>query len=183
MHVAGGIAEKVTGKDFEQLFRERIASPCAMPNTNYQALGTTTNYRIAGGAGTRMSEYANFLLMLLNEGKFEGRRVLGKASVDEMLKDQTRGVPIAFTAYEDDPLRENYRYGLGCWLEGYTNGQPTEFGDQGAFGFSPWIDTQRGIVGVFFVQRTLGAVNRTPSVQEAPYTLIRQQVREILAAP
>jgi CubicO group peptidase (beta-lactamase class C family) len=66
MHVAGGIAEKVTGKTWDIIFKEQVADKCLMPNTNYVALGNTTNYRIAGGAGTRMMEFANLLLMLLN---------------------------------------------------------------------------------------------------------------------
>jgi CubicO group peptidase (beta-lactamase class C family) len=180
MHVAGGIAEKVSGKTWDLLFKERIGDKCAMLNTNYTALGNTTNYRIAGGAGTRMMEYANFLLMLLNDGKFNGQQVLNPASVAEMLKDQTGGVPISFSPYAGDAMREAYRYGLGCWIEGYKGGQPSKFGDQGAFGFSPWIDKGRNIAGVFFVQRTLGAVNTQPSVDTAPYTLIRKKIAEIL---
>jgi hypothetical protein len=97
-----------------------------------------------------------------------------------MLKDQTRAVPIAFTPYAGDTLRESYRYGLGCWIEGYKNGQPTEFGDQGAFGFSPWIDKGRNVIGIFFIFKSLGSVNTQPSVAQAPYTLIRKKVAEIL---
>jgi CubicO group peptidase (beta-lactamase class C family) len=142
MHVAGGIAEKVSGKLWDVLFKEKIADKCGMINTNYTALGNTTNYRIAGGAGTRMMDYSNFLLMLLNNGKINGQQVLSAASVSEMLKDQTGGVPIAFTPYDGDASRSSYRYGLGCWIEGYKNGQPT--------------------------------------VEQAPYTLIRKKVAEIL---
>jgi CubicO group peptidase (beta-lactamase class C family) len=176
MHVAGGIAEKVTGKTWDIIFKEQIADKCLMSNTNYVALGNTTNYRIAGGTGTRMMEFANLLLMLLNDGKFNGVQVLSKNAVDEMLKDQTNGVPIAFTPYDGDPLRQNFRYGLGCWLEELTNGIPTAFGCQGAFGFSPWIDKKRNVIGILFVQKTLGAVNTQPTPETAPYTLIRNKV-------
>lgn len=183
MHVAGGIAEKVTGKTWDIIFKEQIGDKLLMPNTNYVALGNTTNYRIAGGAGTRMMEFANLLLMLLNEGKFNGVQVLSKNAVDEMLKDQTNSVPIAFTPYDGDPLRENFRYGLGCWVEEVTNGVPTAFGSQGAFGFSPWIDKKRNVIGILFVQRTLGAVNTQPTPETAPYTLIRKKINEIIDAP
>jgi CubicO group peptidase (beta-lactamase class C family) len=183
MHVAGGIAEKVTGKTWDIVFKEQVADKCQMPNTNYIALGNTTNYRIAGGAGTRMMEFANLLLMLLNDGKFNGMQVLSKNAVDEILKDQTNGVPIAFTPYEGDPLRQNFRYGLGCWVEELTNGVPTAFGSQGAFGFSPWIDKKRNVIGILFVQRTLGAVNTQPTPETAPYTLIRRKINEIIDTP
>jgi CubicO group peptidase (beta-lactamase class C family) len=183
MHVAGGIAEKVTGKTWDIIFKEQVADKCLMPNTNYVALGNTTNYRIAGGAGTRMMEFANLLLMLLNDGKFNGVQVLSKTAVNEILKDQTNGVPIAFTPYDGDPLRQNFRYGLGCWVEELTNGIPTAFGSQGAFGFSPWIDKKRNVIGILFVQRSLGAVNTQPTPQSAPYTLIRNKINEIIDAP
>jgi CubicO group peptidase (beta-lactamase class C family) len=120
--------------------------------------------------------------MLLNNGLFNGRQVLNPASVDEILKDQTGTAPLTFTPYESDPLRKGFRYGLGCWIEGGTNGAPAEFSCQGAFGFSPWVDRERGIAGVLFVQRTLAAVNRTPSPGQSPYTVIRQKVREIANA-
>jgi len=180
MQVAGGIAEKVTGKTWDIIFKEKIADKCQMPNTNYTGLGPTTNYRIAGGAGTRMTEFGNFLLMLLNEGKFNGTQVLSNGAVKEMLKDQTNGVPLAYTPYENDVLRSSFRYGLGCFIEEITSGQPTAFGCQGAFGFSPWIDTKRGVVGILFTQSGFGKVNTQPTAQTAPYTLIRNQINKIL---
>ena len=180
MHVAGGIAEKVSGKTWDILFKEKIGDKCNMLNTNYTGLGPTTNYRIAGGAGTRMMEYTNFLLMLLNEGKFNGQQVLSAAAVNEMLKDQTTNLPIASTPYETDALRSGYRYGLGCWIEGTKNGAPTEFGCQGAFGFSPWLDKGRNVIGILFVQRSLGTVNTMPSENDAPYTLLRNRIAQIL---
>lgn len=183
MHVAGGIAEKVSGKTWDVFFKESIADKCNMSGTNYTALGPTTNYRIAGGAGTRMMDYDNFLLMLLNEGSFNGQPVLRAAVVNEMLKDQTGNLPLASSPYETDALRSGYRYGLGCWIEGYKNGVPSEFGCQGAFGFSPWIDKGRNVIGILFVQRSLGAVNTQPTVSNAPYTLIRSKIAEILDRP
>jgi CubicO group peptidase (beta-lactamase class C family) len=180
MHIAGGIAEKITGKTWDVFFKEKLADKCLMPNTNYVALGNTTNFRIAGGAGTRMMEYSNLLLMLLNDGKFNGVQVLSKSSVDEILKDQTVGLPIASSPYEQDPIRKDFRYGLGCWIEEFTNGVPTAFGDQGAFGFSPWIDKKRNLIGIFFVFRSLGSVNTQPTAETAPYTLIRRKVAEIM---
>jgi CubicO group peptidase (beta-lactamase class C family) len=180
MQVSGGIAENVSGKDWDMLFNDNIGSKCNMPNTNYLALGNTTNYRIAGGAGTRMMEYANFLLMLINDGKFNGKQVLSSASVAEILKDQTNGVPISYTPYTGDPLRENYRYGLGCWIEASENGQASEIDCQGEFGFSPWIDLDRGFIGILFVKTNVLSIDETPTAYTAPYTLIRNEIAQIL---
>jgi CubicO group peptidase (beta-lactamase class C family) len=69
---------------------------------------------------------------------------------------------------------------LGCWIEGTKNGAPTEFGCQGAFGFSPWLDKGRNVIGILFVQRSLGTVNTMPSENDAPYTLLRNRIAQIL---
>lgn len=181
MHVAGGIAEKVSQKKWNELFEEKIASPCQMTNTDYLGVGgTSENYRIAGGMGTTLPDYANFLLMLINEGKFNSRQVLTAASVNELLSNQTQNIPIVSTPYEGDALRQNFEYGYGCWIEEETNGIATAFGSQGAFGFSPWIDKKREIIGIVFVQTSFSNVNKNPTVENAPYTLIKRKVNEIM---
>ncbi len=180
MQIAGGVAEKVSGKRWDALFREKIGDPCAMPHTDYGGIDRNTNFYIGGGAGSRMVEYANFLLMLLNDGKFKDTQVLSKASVDAMLSDQTHGAILLYSPYGDDPTRKHFRYGLGCWNEETTEGVPTAFGSQGAFGFSPWVDRKRGIVGVLFVGSKLEAVNLQPTPALSPYTLIREKVAEVL---
>jgi CubicO group peptidase (beta-lactamase class C family) len=64
-------------------------------------------------------------------------------------------LPISSSPYEGDPIRQKYRYGLGCWVEELTNGVPNAFGAEGAFGFSPWIDKKRNLAGVFLYSELL----------------------------
>lgn len=161
MHVAGQIAEIVTGKNWETLFKERIAQPLGMDGTDYQGLGKTENYRIAGGAQSSAHEYANFLQMILNHGQFNGSQILSNQAVQEMQKDQTFGVPIVETPYEKYAylglkLPET-RYGIGQWIErkDTLSGESIEVSSQGAFGFSPWIDRERNLVGVLSVKSLL----------------------------
>ena len=61
MHVAGRIAEQVTGRGFEQLFRDLIGTPLGMTSTDYQGFGPTTNYLIAGGVALLASAIAGYL--------------------------------------------------------------------------------------------------------------------------
>jgi hypothetical protein len=72
---------------------------------------------------------------------------------DEILKDQTNNLTIFYSPYFGtgalDPALPSNRYGFGCWLEKKdAQNRNIEFGSQGAFGWSPWIDTTRQITGV-----------------------------------
>jgi hypothetical protein len=144
-----------------------------MANTDYVALGATTNYRIAGGMGTTMPDFSKLLTMLLNYGYFNNTQVIDSLTVKMMQSDQTNGVPLSGSPYAGDPLRENFRYGYGVWVEEETNGETTQYGSQGAFGFTPWIDRCRNIACVFFVRRTLGIIQPT-------HTQLRNLVEQII---
>lgn len=180
MHVAGRMAELATGMRWDSLFQQKIAIPAGMSNTNYTALGTTTNFRIAGGMGTTMPDFSKLLIMLLQYGRINNTQLIDSVLVREMQSDQTNGVPIIGTPYAGDPLRENFRYGYGVWIEAETNNETTQFGSQGAFGFTPWIDRCRNIACVFFVRRSLGIIQPTHT---ALRTLIEQIIPIQLTEP
>jgi CubicO group peptidase (beta-lactamase class C family) len=173
MHVAGRMADIATGMRWDSLFQQKIAIPLGMTNTDYIALGATTNFRIAGGMGTTMSDFAKLLTMLLNYGKFGNTQIIDSLTVKMMQTDQTNGAPLNGTPYAGDPLRENFRYGYGVWIEQETNGETTQFGSQGAFGFTPWIDRCRNIACVFFARKTLSAIQPT-------HTQLRNLVEQII---
>ncbi|MBX7221616.1 MAG: serine hydrolase [Blastocatellia bacterium] len=164
MHIGGRIAEIVSGKSWDAVFKEKIADPLGMKKTDYEGLGVTDNPLIAGGAESCIDDYGAFLQMLLNRGTYNGKRVLSEKAIDEMFRDQTKGVPIAYTPYQNyaylnSKLPET-RYGIGHWLEvvdPQTN-QVVEHSSQGAFGCSPWIDLKRNLAGVFLVKSQLEQV-------------------------
>lgn len=164
--VAGRLAEVASGKSWNTLFEEKIKSPLNMVNTTY---GETRNPRIAGGASSTLQDYANLLQMHLNRGVFNGKRVLSAESIAEMQRDQTRGVPIVST-----PQPDQRRYGLGEWRDLVdSKGKAIQLSCQGAFGFSPWIDVQRNLVGVFLVRNRLRNVFGTVDQ-------VQKTVREII---
>jgi len=173
MHVAGRMAEIATGMQWDSLFQQKIAFPLGMTNTDYEGLGATTNFRIAGGMGTTMPDFSKLLIMLLQYGKFNNIQVIDSLTVKMMLSDQTNGVPLAWTPYSNDPLRQNLRYGYGVWVEEERNSETTQFGSQGAFGFTPWLDRCRNIACVFFVRRGLGVIQPT-------HTQLRNLVEQII---
>lgn len=152
--VAGRVAEVASGKSWNTLFEEKIRKPLNLAKTGY---GKTQNPRIAGGAYSTAQDYANFLQMHLNDGVFNGKRVLSAATVEEMQRDQTKGVPIAFTFQPD-----KRRYGLGEWRDIVdSKGRAIQVSSPGAFGVVPWIDEERKVVGVFFTRSRLRNVYGT----------------------
>ena len=173
MHVAGRMAEIATNTRWDTLFKNKIATPLGMTNTDYLGLGNTTNFRIAGGIGTTMPDFAKFLNMMLHNGKYNNLQLIDSLTIKMMTTDQTNGVPLIATPYEGDLLRENLRYGYGNWIEEVSNGKTTQFGSQGAFGFTPWVDRCRNISCVFFVKKSLAAIQPT-------HTKLRNLVEQII---
>ncbi|TWV98845.1 serine hydrolase domain-containing protein [Chitinophaga pinensis] len=176
MHIAGRIAEVVSGKRWQTLFNERIADPCEM-EANY-ILVRPANPLIAGGVRTSARDYLNFLEMLLNKGMFHQHRVLSETAVSELLRDQTAGAVIENTPYPLNPYTPyktgEVRYGMGNWRDVVNaDGVAEENSSPGAFGAHPWIDVKHHVAGIIFT-RTTPKISNTSSLK------IREMIRHIL---
>lgn len=177
MQVAGRIAEIVGGKPWAELFQERIAGPCGMTSTRYGRLGLSRNPQIAGGASSTLHDYRNFLTMILNRGEFQGRRVLSEESIRQMEHDQTRGAESKAATLVR--LQAGTKYGLGEWLDRQDDqGQGIEISSPGAFGFRPWIDRERNLLGVFVVEIRDQRVKRKLVSVGNPQEAVRRIVSE-----
>jgi CubicO group peptidase (beta-lactamase class C family) len=102
------------------------------------------------GLYSTASDLFAFYQMMLNNGVYNGRRYLSKASVDVMTQSHTGDLKAGHmpgTAFGltwevvKDPI------GLTTLLS------PGTFGHGGAFGTHGWIDREKDLVGVFMVQR------------------------------
>lgn len=177
--VAAVAAERVTGRSWHQLFAERIARPLGMTNTRFGTLlpvggepGSAALPWVAGGAVSTLEDYASFVRMLLDQGKAGGRQILSAASVAAMLRDQVApAVEVRAVGFE----ARDVRYGLGTWLLPVAGGG-LRATDPGAFGFTPWIDLDLGIGGVFAVR------DRARRVLAALQPL-QAEVRELVQSP
>lgn len=172
MQIGGRVAEVVSGKGWNQLFKERIADKCEMPNTTFARTELNRNPMLAGGAFSTLTDYAHFLEMIINNGVYKGRRVLSEKSVREMQKDQTGKLPLVIAS--SDRLGRRSHYGLGEWIdEQDANGATLQVSSPGAFGFRPWINLPRHLFGVWMVQRgrRLGQ-QATPSLGRDSWELI-----------
>lgn len=150
MQVAGRVAEVASGKDWQTLFRERLARPLGLVSTDYEYKGPTRNPRISGGGRSTVSDYMKFLRMIAGGGAFEGRRVLSFEAVNTMLSDQTHGVPIVESPFAKaaayDPRSATNRYGIGNWLEDPDeHGQSMWNSSPGLTGWTPFIDRGRDL--------------------------------------
>jgi CubicO group peptidase (beta-lactamase class C family) len=147
MQVAGWMAELATGQDWNRLFREQLATPLGLTQTDYGPLRGVDvgNPRIAGGVYSSATDYLALLQLHLDAGTHAGKRLLDRATVQVMRQRQTRQARVVYT-----PFPEAAGYGLGQWIEAEdAQGHTLDASSPGAFGFMPWIDTRRGIAAVF----------------------------------
>jgi CubicO group peptidase (beta-lactamase class C family) len=154
MQVAGRVCELATGKSWHQLFEERVVRPLGLQHTYYGGYYTGAVPRIAGGVMSCASDFLKLLSMIMNGGSYNGKVLLTPAEADTLLADHTGGARIGyspFTKYKTimrttaDP-----RYGMGSWVVRRGGGRINV--SPGAFGFTPWIDRERGYYGVLAVR-------------------------------
>jgi len=112
-NIAGRVLEIIAKKNFDRLMQDRIIHPLKMRGTSFtDESGGATNP--SAGALSTPNDYLNFLAMLLDSGKFEGKRVLSEKSVQEMETLQFTELPV-----KSIPKGwEGWHTGLGDWING-----------------------------------------------------------------
>lgn len=143
-NIAGRVLEVITKKKFDRLIQEKLLRPLNMRFTTF------SNYTSAispfDGAKSTALEYMNFLSMLLNKGKFNGKQILSEASVNELIKIQTGSAINKYTP----PFMTGFNYGLGTWVE-TKDGKVVNCVSQN----SPfvWIDYCRGYAAIIISKK------------------------------
>jgi CubicO group peptidase (beta-lactamase class C family) len=142
LQIAGAIIEKISGKSFQTLFAERIAKPLNMKNTDF---GKGKVALPAGGANSTPDDYLTFLVMILNKGMFNNKRILSENSVAEMQVNRiNEDVKVAYSPAEAG----NFGYGFGEWvMEAATLTNSGTVTSPGLFGSFPWVDNQNKYCG------------------------------------
>ncbi len=109
---------------------------------------TTKHSYFSGGAGlsSTLLDYATFLQMLLNNGKYNGNQLLSRNSVRIMTSNQIGDIPFG-----------GDKFGLGFSIvtdksSGKTMAQEGTFAWGGAFATSYWVDPQEKMVYLFYRQ-------------------------------
>ena len=152
LQIAGAVIEKISGKNFETLFAERIAKPCNMKNTDFgkarpdDLVGRGKVAMPAGSAISTPEDYMNFLEMILHDGKFNGKQIVSKESVTKMQYNYAKGVTVAYSPAEAG----GWGYGFGEWVMEEDNKRSGCVTSPGLFGSFPWVDNEKKYAGFLF---------------------------------
>ncbi|HWK05047.1 MAG TPA: serine hydrolase [Puia sp.] len=190
MQVAGRMAELATGKDWESIFQEYIAGPLDMSATHYTPVDTTQGHNpmLGGGARTALHDYFHFLTMIVNDGSYEGKRILSVAAIHEMQADQVGSARLAPGGGGEYVARTRGRvgtdiYGLGEWREEVNaKGAAVLISSPSWAGAYPWIDKKNKIVGFFLARVNVERANagHFSAFYSSPVlpTLVREEIKE-----
>jgi CubicO group peptidase (beta-lactamase class C family) len=181
----GRIVEIASGSKLDQFFRTRIFEPLGMPDITFwptdaqlprvasvyarTAKGLTKSqtpndtmsrnvyFRGSGGLYSTAEDYVAFGLMLANGGALNGRRLLGRKSV-EMLSDVH--VPDTLPGR---PAGEGYGLGVRVVTDHAARGtllSDGTYGWSGAQGTHFFVDPKEQLVGILMVQTSNGEMQR-----------------------
>src|SRR5262249_49858971 len=96
-----------------------------------------------GGLYATAQDMAAFYQMMLNNGSYQGKRVLSKASVDVMTMVHTGATAVNW----------GLGWGVSNGVRGAWSLTDGAYGHLGAFGTFGWVDPKKNMTGVFMVQR------------------------------
>ena len=170
------VVEVASGMSGDQFLKQRIFEPLGMKDTtfsatpaqasraatmyqrtanglqrsqNQNALSSTVYFSGGGGLSSTAEDYFKFAQMLVNGGELNGKRLLGRRTVEQM-----------GSAYIQDTLPGRPRgegWGLSVRLVTDAAARNTSlstgsFGWSGAFGTHFWVDPKEKLVAILMVQ-------------------------------
>lgn len=140
--LAGYIATVISGADsWETFFQDAIGTPMQLSSFTFNPDGNDSNPLIGGGASANAADYAKFMLMIINGGRYNNQQILSNSAIVQIQQNEiTSGINVA-----SSPLPSNQYpgYGLGVFIEDpslYTGSPGQEYCDPGLFGTTPWYD-------------------------------------------
>ena len=151
LNIAGRVLEIISKKKFDVLIRTKLFNPLGMRKTTFTDL-TGNALNPSGGAQSTAEDYMKFLVMLLNNGKYNGVQVLSENAVNMMRQIQDKPEQIKYAP----KAAEGFLYALGSWVVEGNNGTATALASPGLFGTWPMIDYCRGYAYIVFVKNLLG---------------------------
>jgi CubicO group peptidase (beta-lactamase class C family) len=179
----GRVVEILSGLTLEQFFKQHIFAPLGMNNSFFTIPADRTKdvavlyakreqglvkpsapepisssgqyFSGAGGLTSSAEDYLQFCRMLLNNGQWNGKRLLSRKSV-ELMTDNAIGNLDLRNYMEGEDSRQNlsgYGFGLGVRVRRSTGasgwlGTVGDYGWAGANGTYFWIDPKEELVGM-----------------------------------
>ena len=178
--VIGRVLEVASGKPLERFLREQVLAPLGATSTFLEvnpsvegrlplvyARGSDGKVAPPTGPSTYLptymvstpADYMRFGQMLLNGGMLDGKRVLSRESVKELLRNQ---LPPSLTPFTT-PVWDHQGYGFGLGggvlvVPTATNkpASPGTYRWPGSSGTFFWVDPAAGLVALIFTQSRVG---------------------------
>ena len=176
--VQGRLIEVLTGKKLGEALSERVFQPLGMVDTAFKLPAEkvarvaqpgqkpngppmTARFKVddgaryeSGGGGLLGSteDYLRFTLALANRGAFQGKRIIGRKTLEFMTADHVVNRP---------GRPDGFGFGLGFEVhtrlgDSSTAGSVGEYGWSGAAGTTFWVDPKEQLVGLYMVQASDG---------------------------
>jgi len=176
----GALVERVTGVPLREFLEYEFFIPLAMTDS-YLGMGRLRRDRIAevtltekeeqhwtwnsdywrdlgapwGGMHATVGDYAIFLQMLLNGGRYASKQILSRTLVDTLIANHIVTMPDI-----PDKVKSEQAWGLG-WRLNQPRGahhiaeiaSPRAFGHAGATGTTAWADPETALVCVIFTNQ------------------------------
>ncbi len=150
--IAAAMAEAATSKTMVQIVNDELVVPFGLTGTAFPS-PSTSNPRMAGGGFSTIEDYAKVMAALL-DGRLASNRA---AFIEDRVGSRT-------VLYEPEAagVTGDWHYALGVWRECDDTPFSVACGSQqivsspGAFGWTPWIDYDRGYWAIIGMQGTFG---------------------------
>lgn len=180
--IAGAVVEAVTGKTWAAAFQERIAGPLGMTHTYWAHLrhfgpraiveAETRNPTLQGGAVSTIGDYMKFLSMIAAGGNYNGKQIIARTAVAEMLNDQTATAVIEPAGAS---ITDTSHYALGSWCDKWDQaGRCTRNSSLGAWGVYPWLDRINGTYGIVFMHETHNSFRLLPLTSRITESVVNE---------
>ncbi len=173
LQIAGAMAEAATGQTFPNLFRQNVANPAGMSSQTTYSIPSGTNPRLSGGGESTAEDYAAFLSAML-----AGRLL---TDIDTYVADRTAGLPV-LNEPDATEISGDWHYGLASWHEC----DDTPFSSRcaaarlisspGAFGWTPWIDFDRGYWALIAMYVPIGGAQQGVALEQKLQPLINAYI-------
>jgi len=145
LQIAGLMAEQATGMSYAELLESQLIDTLQLSNATENTSPTQINPRVAGGAQSSAEDYALILQSLLNGSLI--------SNIELFIQDRTPSTGIAID-YKPDNVIDDWHYALGAWRfcpeSNWDDSceQLEIISSPGAFGWTPWVDFERGYYGL-----------------------------------
>ncbi|MRV73798.1 alpha/beta fold hydrolase [Duganella sp. FT92W] len=186
MQVAGRMAEIAANQPFDAIFQSRLAQPLGMTHSGYTPVSSEPGFSpmLGGGLFTTARDYARFLMMMSQQGRYRGRRILSRNAIRALQADQVRGAAVRDGEYTQSARqqRRNDIYGLGQWREEVdSGGHPLLLSSPGWAGAYAWIDKVANVWGVVIAKANVEQALRDGYSTFLGSTIYAPMVRDAIA--